>query len=198
MDSPVVDGTELPRGVRGAANPHFACAVRLFAAMFPGRPFGGGALSVYLHGEPVVDVWTGWSDRRGNARWSEDTGAMVFSGTKGMAATVIHRLADRGLIDYDTPVAEYWPEFAANGKAAITVREMMEHRAGLSHVQALSTEELLDHELMEQRLAAAAPGPEFGRPAYHALTFGWLLSGLARAVTGQSMRELFQIGRAHV
>ena len=64
--------------------------------------------------------------------WSADTAAMVFSATKGMAATVIHRLADRGLIDYEAPVAEYWPEFGANGKSDLTVREVMRHRAGLS------------------------------------------------------------------
>src|SRR5690625_757465 len=180
----------LPHGVRGAADPHFAAAVRLFAAVFPGRPFGGGALAVYLHGQPVVDVWTGFADRRGRVRWGEDTAAMVFSGTKGMAATVIHRLADRGLIDYDTPVARYWPAFAANGKAAVTVRDMLRHRAGLDHLQGVSTAELLDHRLMEQRIAAAAPGRHLGKPAYHALTFGWLLSGLARAVTGRGMGEL--------
>ena len=94
----------LPDGVHGAADKHFACAVRSFAAMFPSRRFGGGALAVYLDGEPVVDVWTGWSDRRGRIPWSADTAAMVFSATKGMASTVIHRLADRGLIDYDAPV----------------------------------------------------------------------------------------------
>ena len=71
--------------------------------MFPGRRFGGGALAVYLDGEPVVDVWTGWSDRRGRLPWTADTGAMVFSATKGMASTVIHRLVDRGLIDYEAP-----------------------------------------------------------------------------------------------
>ena len=66
---------------------------------------GGGALAIYLDGEPVVDVWTGWQDRRGRRHWNADTGAMVFSATKGAASTVIHRLADRGLIDYDAPVA---------------------------------------------------------------------------------------------
>lgn len=176
--------------MRGAADPRFSAAVRLFTAMFPGRPFGGGALTVYLHGQPVVDVWTGFSDRRGRVRWGENTAAMVFSGTKGMAATVIHRLADRGLIDYDTPVAEYWPAFAANGKGALTVRDMLRHRAGLDHLQGVSNAELLDHRLMEQRIAAAAPGRHLGKPAYHALTFGWLLSGLARAVTGKGMGEL--------
>jgi CubicO group peptidase (beta-lactamase class C family) len=182
----------LPHGVHGAADPHFACAVRSFAAMFPGRRFGGGALAVYLDGEPVVDVWTGWSDRQGQVPWSVDTGPMVFSATKGMAATVIHRLADRGLIDYDVPVAEYWPEFGANGKSEITVRQVMRHRAGLSALHGASKEDLLDHVLMEQRLAAAAAGHLLGKPAYHALTYGWLMSGLARAVTGQGMRELIR------
>jgi CubicO group peptidase (beta-lactamase class C family) len=182
----------LPRGVHGAADPHFACAVRSFASMFPGRRFGGGALAVYLDGEPVVDVWTGWSDRRGRVPWSADTAAVVFSATKGMASTVIHRLVDRGLIDYDAPVAEYWREFGANGKSNITVRQVMRHQAGLSSLRGASKQDLLNHQLMEERLAAAPSGYSFGRPAYHALTYGWLVSGLARAVTGRGMRELFR------
>lgn len=117
---------------------------------------------------------------------------MVFSATKGMTSTVIHRLVDRGLIDYEVPVAEYWPEFGVNGKSEITVRRVMRHRAGLSELHGASKEDLLDHELMEQRLAAAAPGHLLGKPAYHALTYGWLISGLARAVTGMGMRELFR------
>ena len=117
---------------------------------------------------------------------------MVFSATKGMASTVIHRLADRGLIDYDAPVAEYWPAFGANGKADITVREVMRHQAGLSGLRGASKEDLLDHVLMEERLAAARPGRLLGKPAYHALTYGWLMSGLARAVTGKGMRELIR------
>jgi len=182
----------LPRGVHGAADPHFACAVRSFASMFPSRRFGGGALAVYLDGEPVVDVWTGWADRRGRVPWTADTAAMVFSATKGLASTVIHRLVDRGLIEYDVPVAHYWQEFGANGKADITVRQLMRHQAGLSALHGASKEDLLNHELMEQRLAAARPGYSFGRSAYHALTYGWLLSGLARAVTGNGMRDLIR------
>jgi CubicO group peptidase (beta-lactamase class C family) len=166
--------------------------VRSFAGMFPHRRFGGGALAVYLDGEPVVDVWTGWADRRGRLPWSADTGTMVFSATKGMASTVIHRLVDRGLIEYDAPVAQYWPRFGANGKADITVRQLMRHQAGLSALRGSSKQDLLDHELMERRLAAAPPGYSFGRSAYHALTYGWLLSGLARAVTGKGMRQLIR------
>jgi CubicO group peptidase (beta-lactamase class C family) len=184
------DGSALPHAVRGAADPNFACAVRAFAQLFPWRRLGGGALSVYLDGQPVVDVWTGWADRRGRRQWSADTGTMVFSATKGMASTVIHRLVDRGLIDYDAPVAEYWPAFGANGKADVTVRDLMRHRVGLSQLQGAGRAELLDHLLMEERMAAAPMGLLKGRPAYHALTYGWLVSGLARAVTGRGMREL--------
>jgi CubicO group peptidase (beta-lactamase class C family) len=182
----------LPRGVAGASDPRFSNVVRLFARMFPGRRFGGGALAVYIDGEPVVDVWTGWSDRAGEVPWAADTGAMVFSATKAVASTVIHRLVDRGLLDYDTPVAEYWPEFGANGKSDITVRDMLRHRSGLSHLKGVTKTDLMDHLLMEERLAAAPVDHLKGAPAYHALTFGWLLSGLARSVTGKGMRQLIR------
>jgi CubicO group peptidase (beta-lactamase class C family) len=183
----------LPHSVQGAADSNFGCTVRAFAQLFPGRRFGGGALSVYLHGEPVVDVWTGYADRHGTEYWNADTGAMVWSVTKGLASTVIHRLVDRGLIDYDMPVAEYWPEFGANGKADITVRDVMRHRAGLSQLNGVSKAELLDHRAMEARLAAAPVNRIlYGKPAYHALTYGWLMSGLGRAVTGKGMRDLIR------
>ncbi|OBC12319.1 esterase [Mycobacterium sp. 852013-50091_SCH5140682] len=185
-------GDGLPRGVSGAADPRFATAVRVFSELFPGKRFGGGALCVHIDGEPVVDVWTGWADRAGEQLWTADTGAMVFSATKGVATTVIHRLADRGLIDYDMPMAEYWPAFGAKGKQDITVRDVLRHRSGLSHLRGVRKEELLDHELMEARLADARADHLRGRSAYHALTYGWLLSGLARAVTGKGMRELIR------
>ncbi|ORA08657.1 esterase/beta-lactamase LipL [Mycobacterium asiaticum] len=186
-------GNGLPAHVQGAADPRFGCAVSTFAKIFAGGPrFGGGALSVYVDGEPVVDVWTGWSDRHGEVPWTADTGAMVFSASKGVAATVLHRLVDRGQLSYDAPVAQYWPEFGANGKADITVRDMLAHKSGLSHLQGVSKEELLDHRLMEQRMAAAPVDRHAGRAAYHAFTYGWLTSGLARAITGKGMRELFR------
>ena len=106
---------------------------------------------------------------------------------------VIHRLVDRGLLSYDEPVARYWPEFGANGKDDITVRDVLRHRSGLAHLKGVTKDELLDHLLMEERLAAAPADRQRGWPAYHALTYGWILSGLARAVTGMGMRELFRV-----
>ena len=183
----------LPHGIQGGADPSFGCTVRAFSQLFPGRRFGGGALAIYLDGEPVVDVWTGYADRRGTEYWAADTGAMVWSVTKGLASTVIHRLVERGLIDYDTPVAEYWPEFGANGKADITVRDVMRHRAGLSQLNGVRRADLLDHVAMEERLAAAPVNRIlYGKPAYHALTYGWLMSGLGRAVTGKGMKDLIR------
>ncbi|HYQ36641.1 MAG TPA: serine hydrolase domain-containing protein, partial [Mycobacterium sp.] len=90
---PLHDVPDAGHRVFGAADPHFDCVVRSFSTMFPGRRFGGGALAVYVDGQPVVDVWKGWADRGGHLPWSADTAPMVFSASKGMAATVIHRLA---------------------------------------------------------------------------------------------------------
>jgi CubicO group peptidase (beta-lactamase class C family) len=182
----------LPSGVQGACDSRFGAVVRAFAGLYPGRKFGGGALSVYVEGQHVVDVWTGWSDRRGEIPWTADTGAMVFSATKGLAATIVHRLVDRGLLSYDAPVAEYWPAFGANGKSDITVRDVLRHRAGLAHLKGVGKSEVMDHLLMEERLAAAPADHLHGKMAYHAITYGWLLSGLARSVTGKGMRQLFR------
>lgn len=182
----------LPSGVQGACDSRFTGVIRAFAGLYPGRKFGGGALSVYIDGRQVVDVWTGWSDRQGKVPWTADTGAMVFSATKGLAATVIHRLVDRGLLSYDAPVAEYWPEFGANGKSEVTVGDVLRHRSGLAHLKGVDKDEVMDHLLMEQKLAAAPLDRQHGKLAYHAVTYGWLLSGLARAVTGKGMRELFR------
>ena len=152
----------------------------------------GGALVVRSADGPLADLRIGWEDHAHTRRWRPETQALSFSSTKGLASMVLHRLADRGQLDYDVPVAAYWPEFGAGGKDRITVRELMSHRAGLYDVQAVAenAEDLLDHIGMERRLAAATPNGAPGRPAYHAITYGWLASGLARAVTGMGMRDL--------
>src|SRR4051794_4062125 len=154
----------------------------------------GGALVVRKGDRVLADLRIGWEDRARTRPWRRDTQALGFSATKGLAAMVLHRLADRGMLDYDEPVASFWPEFGAAGKERITVRELISHCGGLSDVQAIARDgrELLDHLLMEERLAAARPQSPPGMPAYHAFTFGWLASGLARAITGSGMRELIR------
>lgn len=179
--------------IDGYVHPAFADVAERFRRMFRRSGSGGGALAVRLRGEPMVDVWAGHADRHGEVPWTADTMAMSFSTTKGVTSTVMHRLADRGELDYDQRVAHYWSDFGAAGKQDITVRQLMSHQAGLHDIESLvdSVDDLLDHELLERRLAAAAPHPAPGTaPGYHGFTYGWLMSGLARSITGMDMHDL--------
>jgi len=179
--------------VSGTADPRFAPVERAFATLVDGRA-GGGALAVRLRGRTVLDLCAGTADRRGTRPWTRDTVALSFSTSKGIASTVIHRLADRGLLAYDEPVAAHWPEFAAGDKGGVTIRDLLTHRAGLSSVRAVAhrPEDLLDHIAMEDRLAARAVHAPTSRSGYHAITYGWLLAGLARRITGRGLAELAQ------
>lgn len=179
--------------VTGDVTAPFAAVQSAFARLVGDAP-GGGALVVRWRGATVVDLRTGTLDRAGQRPWQPDSLALSFSTTKGVTSAVAHRLADRGQLEYDAPVASYWPEFGAGGKDKVTVRELMTHRAGLSSVQAIArrAEDTLDHIAMEDRLAARtvlAPTP---RSAYHAITYGWLVAGLVRRITGRGMRETVQ------
>ncbi len=159
-----------------------------------GRGSGGGALVARVRGQTVVNLCTGTADRDRTRPWTPDTLAISFSTTKGAASAVVHRLVDRGELGYDDRVAAHWPEFAAGGKDRVTVRELLTHRAGLHSVQAVAdqAEDLLDHVLMEERLAARTVRAPTERSAYHAITYGWLVAGLLRRVTGRGLGELVQ------
>ncbi|MGQ5652909.1 serine hydrolase domain-containing protein [Streptomyces sp. EKR5.2] len=144
----------------------------------------GAAFAVYQDGRKVVDLWGGY--RNGNRRtpWAEDTIVTVYSSTKGVAGLLIARARDRGQIDYDRPVADYWPEFAANGKSAITIRQLLAHQAGLSALaRPITLAELRDPILLDALLADAVPLWTPGsRHGYHAATIGFYEDALLRRV----------------
>jgi len=155
---------------------------------------GGGAVAVYLDGKSVVDIWAGQA-RHDGATWKRDTMSICFSGTKGVAATAVHILASDGLIDYDTPVARYWPEFGQNGKEAITVRQLLSHQAGLHKIVPLVDQltDILDWDLIVGRLAETEPDFHPGTAnGYHAVTFGWLVGELVHRVSGMTFSEFVQ------
>ncbi|MFI5778395.1 serine hydrolase domain-containing protein [Nocardia sp. NPDC051570] len=186
-------GSASPAEPRMTIDPRFVPLVHRFFRMFDRPSRGGGALAVYLHGQPVVDVWAGWAapDRR----WRSDTVALSFSTGKGVASTVLHRLAERGLIDYDAPVATYWPEFAAHDKGEITVRDVLAHRAGLHRVRGLAETPagLLDYDAMVRALADAEPDPRrLLSSGYHAVTFGWLVAEIVARVTGADFTDVLR------
>ncbi|MER6124508.1 serine hydrolase domain-containing protein [Streptomyces sp. NPDC001795] len=164
-----------------------------FAANFARRGDIGAAVCVYQDGRPVVDLWGGIADPDTGRPWSRDTLQLVYSATKGATATAAHLLAQRGALDLDAPVAKYWPEFAANGKAEIPVAWLLSHQAGLVALdQPVPLAEALAWEPMVAALAAQrplwAPGTAHG---YHGRTWGWLVGEVIRRVSGRTPGRFF-------
>jgi CubicO group peptidase (beta-lactamase class C family) len=179
-------------GPGGGCDTAFQRVREVFTELLATREIGA-AVSVWADGREVADLWGGFADRKRTRAWEQDTLANVFSTTKGMTALCAHRLADRGELDLDAPVARYWPEFAAQGKEAIPVRQLLGHRAGLAAVRPLlPNEALYDWEAMTRALAAETPWWEPGtNHGYHAITFGWLVGELVRRISGKSLGRFF-------
>jgi CubicO group peptidase (beta-lactamase class C family) len=151
----------------------------------------GAAVAVYRDGRPVVDLWGGTESFDGAAPWEPGTAQIIRSATKGVAATVLLLLHQRGDLDLDAPVGSYWPEFKARGKERVLVRDVLAHRAGVPALdRPLTPSEALDPDLAAAVVAAQAPFWEPGEDhGYHAHTYGWLAGELVRRVTGRSLGE---------
>jgi CubicO group peptidase (beta-lactamase class C family) len=160
-----------------------------FQANFDSGSEVGAAFSCYHRGEKVVDLWGGVADQDTGAPWNEDTIIPVFSTTKGMTAIIANILAQEGRLDVEAPVAEYWPEFAANDKQDIPVAYLLSHQAGLAWIDGeMTAEEVLAWDPVVERLAAEAPKWEPGtKHGYHATTYGWLVGEVIRRITGKSV-----------
>src|SRR5262245_36930962 len=129
--------------VHGTCDARFARVKDVFTERFHVRGEVGAAVALTVGGRPVVDLFAGYADLARTRPWRPDTIVNVYSTTKGMAALCLHRLVDEGRVDLDAPVACYWPEFAAAGKEAIPVRDLLGHRAGLAAVKELLPNEAL-------------------------------------------------------
>jgi len=174
--------------IGGTAGPGFERVREAFRRNFTEHGDIGAACCVYLRGEPVVDIWGGIADPANGRPWRQDTLQLVFSVAKGPTAVCVHRLAEQGLLDIDAPVARYWPEFAAAGKARITTRMVLSHRAGLAAVAGdLALADVLAWDPVVAAIAAQAPDWEPGSAhGYHARSFGWILGEIIRRITGES------------
>jgi len=183
--------------VQGHTTPRFARVREAFSANFSlPEEFSdlGAGLAVYHHGECVVNLIGGFQDPQRSRAWTPNTLTNIWSASKGVLAVAVAQLAARGLLDYETPVAHYWPEFAACGKARITVGEMMSHQAGLNgFAEPTSPDDLYDWDLIIGRLERQAP---FWQPgtltSYHGMTFGWLAGELIRRVSGMELRDFLR------
>lgn len=175
--------------IEGMVAPGFETVREAFANNFERHGDIGAAVYVYRDGRPVVDLWGGLADSDAGRPWVEDTLQLVYSATKGATATCAHLLAQRGELDLDAPVAEYWPEFAAAGKAGIPVRWLLTHQAGLPVVdRPVPLADALAWTPMTVALAAQrpvwTPGTAHG---YHGRTFGWLVGEVIRRVSGRTV-----------
>jgi CubicO group peptidase (beta-lactamase class C family) len=153
-----------------------------FERNFAERGEIGAAVSAYFRGEKVVDLWGGRRSPDGDAPWEEDTMVIVYSTTKGISAMTLAVANARGWLDYDAPIARYWPEFAQGGKQAITVRQLLAHEAGLVCLdEEISIDGMRDLDALARVLARQKPAwPPGTRHGYHAMTIGLYMQELIR------------------
>ncbi|MFE9746714.1 serine hydrolase domain-containing protein [Saccharothrix saharensis] len=178
--------------IRGTCDERFTRVRDTFAASLA-QDDVGASVAVYVDGEPVVDLWGGHVDAARTTPWERDTIVNVWSTTKTMVALCALILADRGALDLDAPVADYWPEFAAAGKGGVRVRHVLGYTAGLpTWAEPITVPELFDREDVTARLAAQparwAPGAV---GCYHPLTQGFLIGEVVRRITGRTLGAFF-------
>ncbi|WP_426512212.1 serine hydrolase domain-containing protein [Dactylosporangium sp. McL0621] len=173
-----------PDLVGGDVDEGYGPVADAFRRNFAERGEIGGACAVYRDGRKVVDLWGGYRDGHRREPWREDTLVTVFSTTKGVSGLALAVAHARGWIDHDAPVARYWPEFAAAGKDAVTVRQLLAHQAGLPAIdRPLSVGDLADLDVVAAALAAQRPAWAPGtRHGYHAISLGWYEGELIRRV----------------
>ena len=181
------DPTPDPR-IHGTVADGYGRVRDAFADNFRTRGDVGAACTVYVRGRLVVDLWAGLADRRSGLPWTEDTAAVIFSCSKGVVALCVCMLVERGMLAFDRPIATWWPEFAAHGKDAITLRDALSHRAGLAALDAdLSRADVIAWTPVIEAIEAQRPRhqPAAGH-LYHAMTYGWIVGEVIRRVTGRT------------
>ena len=173
--------------INGRCDERFAAVRDAFAGNFAERGEVGAAVCVMVDGEPVVDLVGGWTDEARTRQWQPDTMVNVYSVGKAIVALLVLQLVDEGALSLDQPIADVWPEFAAHGKGAATIRQALCHQAGVPAIrERLTDDDLWDWERMVAAVAAAEPWFEPGsQHVYHTNTYGHLVGGIVHRATGE-------------
>ena len=184
-----MSGQSSPVPVSGICEPGWENVRGAIEDNFASTGETGCSVAVVHRGRVVVDLVAGWVDDERTAPYTDDRLQVVFSTTKGIAATALAMCVDRGLVNYGEAVSHYWPEFAEHGKGDVTVAQLVSHQAGLYTIdEQLSIPEILDDVRIAKALANTkprwTPGTAHG---YHALTFGWLVGEIIRRVDGRDI-----------
>ena len=153
----------------------------------------GARVAIIQDGETVVDLWGGFRTEARDAEWDADTLVNCMSVTKGVVALAAHLLHERGLLDYDAPVVEYWPEFGRAGKAAISVRQAISHQASLAFIDAAEPGDAHDWMTMVEKIGAQAPNwPVATDECYHSVTIGYITGELVRRIDGRPIQQFIR------
>lgn len=178
--------------IEGYSAPEFARVRAEFERNFTDRGEIGSALCVYRDGKVAVDLWGGVARPATGAPWRRDTISCMMSVGKSFTALCTLMLVDRGVIDLEAPVAQYWPEFAQAGKQGMTVRTLLNGQSGVLYADAAPDNAGLDWEVMVDALAAQTPAwPPGGGQAYHSMSYGFLVGELVRRADGRSIDRFF-------
>lgn len=180
--------------VNGFCEPSFLAVKAQFEKNMASGSELGAAVSVVKHGKVVVDLWAGFSDKKGSIPWQEDTLVNVFSSTKGVTALCVLHAVENGLIQLDKAVDYYWPEFAQNGKRDIPLAGLLSHQSGVAALrEPVSDTALFDWEYMAKRVAEERPWWKPGTAhGYHMVTVGWMVGEVFRRAVGVTVGEYLQ------
>ena len=179
--------------IHGTCEKKFQPVKELFKEIHQSGREVGSSFSVYKDGIPLIDIWSGYTDKEKNKEWKRDTLANVWSTTKGITALTIAHAYEQGILDYEEKVSTYWPEFASNGKEEITVGMLLSHQAGICGSNTDNVNDYYDQEIMATELAQMEPLWKPGTASgYHSLTYGWLASELIIRLTGKTLGTYFR------
>ncbi|MEV4209879.1 serine hydrolase domain-containing protein [Micromonospora sp. NPDC049662] len=173
--------------IHGDVDERYGRVADAFRDNFTLRGEVGAAVTLYVRGRKVVDLYGGLADTRTGRPWTAHTPVVVFSCTKGVLAICAYLLAQQGRLDLDAPVTRYWPEFGQHGKADIPVRWLLTHQSGLPALdRPLTLDEVLAWDPVITAIEAQTPLWEPGTAhSYHSMTYGWLVGEVIHRVSGQ-------------
>ena len=178
---------------RGQCDEQFQAVAHVLSQIQPESTLGGAAISVFFQGEQVAELYTGDANR--NEAWDENHIALSYSTGKAVLATLVHILVSEGLLNYDVPVAQYWPEFAKNNKQTITLRHILSHQSGLYDIRHTisNAKQMLDWSAMLEAYENATPRfAPTSAAAYQALSFGWLVGGVIEKALNLPLADVLQ------
>jgi CubicO group peptidase (beta-lactamase class C family) len=184
--------TEMTR-IDGNCDAAFAPVKAAFERNFSEHGELGAAVAIYYKGALVVDLWGGLRDRERKLLWEKDTIACMMSVAKGISALCIAKLTEQNLLKLDDPVARYWPEFAAEGKERVTVRQALGHLACIPVTDLAEEGDFYDYEKMISVVARQKPLWPVGTvQVYHSATLGFIAAEILRRITGQTIGQFIR------